>query len=92
MSKTQFRYKDLNILGKLFVRLFKMLHLIRWEESTADGIITTNNFTLINFMLLILGPTHEQQLTNVLVGIQIACTVLAFVVRYPLAIYFYESK
>lgn len=88
-SKTQFRYKDLNVLGRLCVTIFRTLRLIEWNES-KDGIVTTNNFTLINFLLVLLGPQHEQQLTHRLLMVQIACTIVAFVIRYPLAKYFYE--
>lgn len=88
-SKTQFRYNDLNIFGKLCVKLFRSLRIIEWKEST-DGVVTTNNFTLINFLLVILGPQHEQQLTYYLLFVQTLFTVVAFVIRYPLAKYFYE--
>lgn len=88
-SKTQFRLEELNILGKFCVKVFKILRIIDWYEDKY-GIITTNNFTLINFLLITLGPTHEKRLTSYLLGIQIICTCVAFVIRYPLAIYFYE--
>lgn len=90
-SKTQFKYNELNILGRFCVRIFRLLRIIDWNE-TADGIVTTNNFTLINFLLIILGPQHEQRLTYLLLIVQIACTCIAFVIRYPLAKYFYEYK
>lgn len=89
-SKTQFRYKDLNILGRLCVSIFRLLRLIEWNENSKDGIVTTNNFTLINFLLVILGPQHEQRLTHYLLVVQVLCTFVAFVIRYPLAKYFYE--
>lgn len=90
-SKTQFRYNDLNILGRLCVTVFRLLRIIEWNETNNDdGIITTNNFTLINFLLISLGPTHERQLTLYLLLIQVLCTCVAFVIRYPLAKYFYE--
>lgn len=90
-SKTQFRYNDLNILGRLCVTVFRLLRIIEWNETNNDdGIITTNNFTLINFLLISLGPTHERQLTLYLLFIQVLCTCVALVIRYPLAKYFYE--
>lgn len=88
-SNTQFRYNDLNILGRFCVTIFRMLHIIEWNES-KDGVVTTNNFTLINFLLIKFGPQHEQRLTNYLLAIQVCCTLFAFVIRYPLAKYFYE--
>lgn len=83
-----FRYSDLNILGKLVVNVFRLFRLIRW--NIRDGIVVTNNFTLINLVLFYLGPMHEGKLTSVLIGIQIFCTFLAFIVRYPLASIFYD--
>lgn len=88
-SKTQFKYKDLNILGKICVNIFRFVRIIEWHETT-DGVVTTNNFTLINFLLILLGPQHEQRLTYYLLGVQVCCTLVAFVIRYPLAKYFYE--
>lgn len=88
-SKTQFKVSELNAIGKLFVKLFRTLRLIEWME-TPDGVVTTNNFTLINFLIVLLGPVHEGSLTNRLIGIQVISTCVAFVIRYPLAKYFYE--
>lgn len=88
-SKTQFRMNELNLLGRICTKLFKLFHLIEWQE-TKDGIVTTNNFTLINFLIVLLGPIHEKQLTRYLISIQVICTCVAFVIRYPLAKYFYE--
>lgn len=88
-SKTQFRYNDLNVIGRMCVQLFRLVRIIEWNE-TDDKIVTTNNFTLINFLLVVLGPTHERRLTYYLLAIQILCTCVAFVIRYPLAKYFYE--
>lgn len=88
-SKTQFRYGDLNILGRICVTIFRLLRIIEWNE-TEDGVVTTNNFTLINLLLILFGPQHEQRLTYYLLGIQVFCTLVAFVIRYPLAKYFYE--
>lgn len=80
---------ELNAIGKLCVNLFRMFRLIEWTE-TSDGIVTTNNFTLINFLIVLLGPVHEGSLTTRLIGIQVIATCVAFVIRYPLAKYFYE--
>ena len=89
-SKTVFRMQDLNVLGRILVKLFKLLHIISWHEK--DEIITTNNMTLINFVILCVGPIHEKLLTNYLILFQILCSGIAFIIRYPLAIYFYEYE
>lgn len=48
-----------------------------------------NNLTLINFVLYICGPLHEQTLTVVLLILQFICSVIAFGIRYRLALMFY---
>ncbi|XP_055597083.1 UDP-N-acetylglucosamine--dolichyl-phosphate N-acetylglucosaminephosphotransferase [Uranotaenia lowii] len=90
-SKTQFRVADLNILGKLCYTLFKLLHLIRCEES-EDGTVTCNNFTIINFAILLTGPIREDRLNRLLIVFQLACSAFAFAIRYPLAHFFYETR
>ncbi|XP_055546958.1 UDP-N-acetylglucosamine--dolichyl-phosphate N-acetylglucosaminephosphotransferase [Wyeomyia smithii] len=89
-SKTQFRTKDLNIVGKLCYNVFKLLRIIQCEES-KDGTVTCNNFTIINFAILITGPIREEKLNNLLTVFQIICTLFAFTIRYPLAHYFYDT-
>lgn len=88
-SKTIFRLSELNIFGKFFFHLFKTLRVIQWHED-KDGMISTNNFTIINLTINLIGPTHEKTLTLYLMAFQILCSILAFVVRYPLAEYFYK--
>ncbi|KAL9923446.1 UDP-N-acetylglucosamine--dolichyl-phosphate N-acetylglucosaminephosphotransferase [Glossina fuscipes] len=90
ISTTDFDKNELNMLGRLMVTMLKSLKLITWQEK-PDGKVTTNNFTLINFVLLVFGPVHEKILTQMLMGFQILCTVLALIIRYPLANYFYDT-
>lgn len=87
-SKTVFRKNELNIFGKFFFYLFKTLRVIQWHED-KDGVVSANNFTIINLTICFIGPTHEKKLTLYLMGFQIVCSILAFVIRYPLAEYFY---
>ncbi|XP_019869057.1 UDP-N-acetylglucosamine--dolichyl-phosphate N-acetylglucosaminephosphotransferase [Aethina tumida] len=89
ISTTYFRYSDLNVMGKFVVKLFKIFRLIQWKER--EGIVMTNNFTLINLVLFYLGPLHEAKLTTILIVIQIVCSMLAFAIRYPLASVFYDK-
>lgn len=89
-STTVFKYKDLSVLGKVIINFFRVFKLIHWEEK--DGVVVTNNFTLINLVLLYLGPLHEAKLTTVLLGIQVFCTLLAFLIRYPFASVFYDVE
>ncbi|XP_968050.1 UDP-N-acetylglucosamine--dolichyl-phosphate N-acetylglucosaminephosphotransferase [Tribolium castaneum] len=88
ISTTKFRYADLNVVGKFTINLFRVFRLIQWHEK--EDYVITNNLTLINLVLLYLGPLHEAKLTLVLLGIQVVCSLLAFVIRYPLAWIFYD--
>lgn len=90
ISVTKFKKSDINFMGRFILALFRMFKLIYWEDK--DGYITTNNFTLINLVLLIRGSMHEAKLTKVLIGIQFLCSGLAFAIRYPLASVFYDIK
>lgn len=63
--------------------------------SGADGddecnTVEMSNLTIINFVLKLLGPTHERTLTAVVLGLQIACSLAAFAVRYGIVHIVYE--
>lgn len=90
ISTTVFNKNELGILGKIFVQVFKTFRLISWSEK-ADGTVTTNNFTLINLVLVLRGPTHESTTTKILLMLQVFCTVVAFTIRYPMASFFYDA-
>ncbi|EDW63838.1 UDP-N-acetylglucosamine--dolichyl-phosphate N-acetylglucosaminephosphotransferase [Drosophila virilis] len=91
ISTTEFRMKELNSLGRLMVTVLRVLRLISWQEQ-ADGRVITNNFTLINFVLVVFGPVHERVATQMLMGFQVLCTLLALFIRYPLANFFYAIE
>ncbi|KYM81248.1 UDP-N-acetylglucosamine--dolichyl-phosphate N-acetylglucosaminephosphotransferase, partial [Atta colombica] len=88
-SRTVFYKSDLGTLGKLSMWIFRKCKLIKWEED-SEGFVTCNNLTLINFILIKTGPLREPKLTSVLLIIQIISSILAFVIRYPLASIFYD--
>ncbi|XP_055386385.1 UDP-N-acetylglucosamine--dolichyl-phosphate N-acetylglucosaminephosphotransferase [Condylostylus longicornis] len=90
ISSTIFVKNGLGVLGRTCVFLFRYFKLIKWQEN-KDGTITTNNFTLINFVLHVFGPVHEKILTRMLLGLQVVCTLIAFTIRYPMAKYFYDT-
>ncbi|KAF3430329.1 hypothetical protein E2986_11626 [Frieseomelitta varia] len=89
ISTTVFNKKDIGSLGKFIAWIFRKLNIIEWQEDD-HGIVTCNNFTLINFVLIKTGPMKEPTLTLILLLIQIASSSLAFLIRYPLASIFYE--
>jgi UDP-N-acetylglucosamine--dolichyl-phosphate N-acetylglucosaminephosphotransferase len=49
-----------------------------------DGVIEMNNLTIINFVLMLVGPTHERNLTVIMLLFQVLCTLIAFGIRYQL--------
>jgi UDP-N-acetylglucosamine--dolichyl-phosphate N-acetylglucosaminephosphotransferase len=68
MSTTKFKYNQLNFIGKLFVKIFKLLHLLDIKENVGEGGQYTecNNMTLINLILMFTGPLHERTLVILL--------------------------
>lgn len=91
MSTVIFQTKDMKPLGKLIFPLFEFFRLVkvtRWEKD-GQTYIECNNLTLINFILRTCGPLHERTLTIVILCIQVFCSCVAFLIRYPLAKLFY---
>lgn len=89
-SRTLVIKKDLNFLSRLIINVFSWVRLIdKIEDETS---ITINNMTLINLFLIKMGPTSEARLTLSLLCFQALCTCVAFLIRYPMASYFYDTK
>jgi len=88
-SVTVFHSSDVNILGRLIMWIFKTFKLIKWQEDRGST-VTCNNLTLINFILIKAGPLKEPTVTSILLIIQIICSIMAFIIRYPLASIFYD--
>jgi len=83
MSRTVFKYEELSTLGKVFYHLltkFRLAHV----KIGKDGVIEMNNLTIINFVLMLIGPTHERNLTVIMLLLQVLCTLIAFGIRYQL--------
>ena len=91
MSFTEFKSKDLKPLGRLCLFILQTLRFVHYKEFTKDGeeFIQCNNLTIINLMLLFAGPIHEASATKYLMVVQMLCSLVAFVIRYPLAFLFY---
>ncbi|XP_076303176.1 alg7 dolichyl-phosphate N-acetylglucosaminephosphotransferase [Lasioglossum baleicum] len=88
-SNTAFHKNDIGFIGKLVMWIFTKLRLVNWREDKSNY-VTCNNFTLINFVLIKTGPLKESTLSIILLLIQVFCSLLAFVIRYPLASIFYD--
>ncbi|KAH9969901.1 N-acetylglucosaminephosphotransferase [Russula dissimulans] len=60
--------------------------------ALADGtILEATNLTLFNVLLLRFGPMGEKRLTQLLIGVQIGGSIVAFIVRYGLAYLVYDG-
>ncbi len=91
MSMAEFKAADANFFGLFVLNIFNvfgLVHLRRYEKDGED-FIECNNLTLINFALKIFGPMHERNLTLTLLLVQVVFSVIAFGIRYPLALLFY---
>lgn len=73
------------------LRLLRWLKLVDLQEGLGeDGeLCQMNNLTLINLVLVLLGPQHEGSLTTKLLVLQALCSGLALFIRYPLADLFF---
>lgn len=81
--------KEMSFLNKFIIQVLAVLHLI--DKSEDNDSIKINNMTLINLFLIKLGPMSEVRLTISLLLFQVVCTAVAFLVRYPMASYFYDA-
>ena len=55
------------------------------DSPGAENLVEFNNLTIINLLLKFSGPMHEKNVTLVLLLFQVVCSLVAFMVRYPLA-------
>lgn len=92
MSYSKFKSKDLSKLGHLILKVAELLRVldVRRENKDGDDYIECNNMTLINLVLKILGPTHERNLTVIMLIIQVMGSAVAFGIRYHLVRLFYD--
>ncbi|XP_068772786.1 UDP-N-acetylglucosamine--dolichyl-phosphate N-acetylglucosaminephosphotransferase isoform X2 [Struthio camelus] len=92
MSYSKFKTKSLSALGTYILKAVKILHIVDVRSGMdEDGEYTEcNNMTLINFVIKLTGPTHEQILTLLLLLIQVLGSTIAFSIRYQLVRLFYD--
>lgn len=68
------------------VRFLEMVGLATIQRHN-NTMISCNNLTLINLILLKLGPMHEDRVAICLVLVQTTASVIAFGIRYGLVQY-----
>lgn len=91
-SKTVFGKQPPTRLASLTLRVFATLGLTELTVDPTNGVVLeATNLTILNFLLLRLGPMNEKKLVQVLICTQIAGSVLAFIIRYGLAGLVYDG-
>ncbi|KAH7885369.1 glycosyl transferase family 4-domain-containing protein [Phlebopus sp. FC_14] len=79
-------------LASLILRIFSSLRLTELNIHPSNGtILEATNLTILNFLLLRFGPMSEKRLVQVLMAVQVAGSVVAFIVRYGLANLVYDG-
>ncbi|MGH0187199.1 UNVERIFIED_CONTAM: hypothetical protein FKN15_023063 [Acipenser sinensis] len=92
MSYSKFKSRDLSKLGELLLKVASALRVVEVRRGLEeDGeFMECNNLTLINFVLKLIGPTHERTLTVIMLLIQVLGSAVAFGIRYHLVRLFYD--
>ncbi|VDL74301.1 unnamed protein product [Nippostrongylus brasiliensis] len=92
MSTAVFKESELKLPGKIALELFSTFGLLWSRRFEKDGVrwMEINNLTILNLVLKFAGPLHESMLTNVLLSIQVACSVVAFLIRFYLSSFLYD--
>lgn len=88
-SRTVIVKKDMTFLTKTIVQILRIIQLVDVKEDSDT--IVMNNLTLINLFLIKFGPMPEVRLVIMLMLFQCLCSCIAFVIRYPMASYFYDT-
>ena len=82
MSRSTFKSSELKFLGSIFLRIFKLLHIVDVEihakKGESEEYVQVNNMTLINFIILVFGPLHEKSLVKLLLLTQVGCSDFYF--------------
>ncbi|KAG2151366.1 glycosyl transferase family 4-domain-containing protein [Suillus clintonianus] len=91
-SKTIFDKRPPTRLASLVLRVFATLGLTELTMDPTSGVVLeATNLTILNFLLLRLGPMNEKKLVQVLMCTQVAGSVFAFTIRYGLAGLVYDG-
>ncbi|KAJ1941706.1 tunicamycin resistance protein, partial [Linderina pennispora] len=76
-------------LGLRILRLYELLGILDVERDEEGNMVSINNLTLLNLVLVKCKRLTEAQLNNRILLIQVANSLLAFFIRYRLSHLFY---
>ncbi|KAJ2783416.1 tunicamycin resistance protein [Coemansia interrupta] len=76
-------------LGLLIVRLYEFIGIADVQRDDHGAMLSVNNMTLLNLVLVRCNRLTESQLNNRILMIQVLNSVLAFIIRYRLSHLFY---
>ncbi|KAJ1929644.1 UDP-N-acetylglucosamine--dolichyl-phosphate N-acetylglucosaminephosphotransferase [Linderina macrospora] len=76
-------------LGLRILRLYELLGILDVERDEEGNMVSVNNLTLLNLVLVKRKRLTEAQLNNRILLIQVANSLLAFFIRYHLSHLFY---
>lgn len=79
--------KDTSTMVVSVLEILESLRLIQlWRDQKTGEIVECSNFTLINLVLVTVGPLREDSLASVLLAIQFVTGIGAIIVRHTVAI------
>ncbi|GAA5871851.1 hypothetical protein JCM1840_004017 [Sporobolomyces johnsonii] len=69
-------------VGRALLQALESVGLVRLvRDPTSGEIIACSNLTILNLLLLVVGPVREDKLTIALMGVQVGGSAVAFAVR-----------
>ncbi|RUS18090.1 glycosyl transferase family 4-domain-containing protein [Endogone sp. FLAS-F59071] len=90
-SRVSLNKKPIGAPGRIILRVFEALRIAEIKRDDQGEIVETNNFTLINLLLVKLGPMSEGKVTVAVMVVQAVCSMIAFFVRYRLVKFVYDG-
>nr|CAG4647970.1 EOG090X07N9 [Moina brachiata]SVE93059.1 EOG090X07N9 [Moina brachiata] len=70
-STFEYKEKSMSPLGRLVLKLYQMLGVVKVEKSNREDTYQATNCTLINLALKLFGPSHEKRLNARLLIFQV---------------------
>lgn len=93
-SVATFKPGDISAVGHLIVNILRSLKMIsyrKYEDDQGQVQIEVSNFTVLNLIMRVTGPINERDLAVYALGVQVTFSLVAFYIRYEVALHFYEG-